>query len=338
MAQFLKLLETTTLPQLADAVGSRNVSAVLSLNDMVRSRNVGVQHYDKVKQIKSQAQDVNWQTKQTILNKMTTDSDVFEQAALSSESEWKVIANMNTFSGYLRMPDTVKIPDSVNVLGNQSNVSKQTYDKVMKSLSKAPHTIDPGSFNEYNSASPANFSSIGMSGSSSNVLQFFNIPWGEVTLYDSLSGESMDFPVYPEEPSDPRKANYTTMPDTLFQYEPFYVYQSSGPRNGQYVFTFHRDMWTGDHRDGMANKLIRFCQACLYPQYNGSAVNTPTVTLYVHGEILIQGIMTNVTPSWTGPILQDGWFAVCKLELEITEVSPEPLSYDSVRAKESIIG
>lgn len=338
MAQFLKVLESTTLPKLAEDVGSRNVSAVLSLNNLVRSRDVGVQFYGKVKNIISTVNNIPWQTKQTILNKLTTDSDVFEMAAMANESTWKVLANLNTFPSYLRMPDTVKIPDSVNVLGNNSAVSKTSYDKVMNSLSIPPHTIDPGAFNDYNSSSPANFTSLGMTGSSSSVIEFFQIPWGEITLFDSISGESIDFPVYPEEPGDIRKANYTQMPDTLYQYEPFQVYQSSGPRSNQYSFTFHRDMWTGDHNDGMANKLIRFCQACLYPQYKGSAVNTPTVTLYVHGEVLIKGIMTSVQTAWTYPILDDGWYAVCKLDIEITEVSEDPLSFDSVRAMKSIIG
>jgi hypothetical protein len=193
-------------------------------------------------------------------------------------------------------------------------------------------------FNEYNSSLPVNFSSSKSYGSSSNVLQFFNIPWGEVTLYDSLSGESVDFPVYPEEPGDGRKATYTQMPDTLYQYEPFYLYQSSGPRSCQYSFTFHRDMWTGNHKDGMANKLIRFCESCLYPKYNGSAVNTSIVTLYIHGDALIRGILTSVNKSWSGPILQDGWYGVCKLEIEISEVSSDPLTFDTVRSMKSIIG
>lgn len=338
MAQFLKILESTTLPQLSSDVGSRNVSAVLSLNDMVRTRNVGTQFHKKTADLMLNASPVSWQTKQTILNKMAGDSDVFEYAALSSEKEWKVIANMNTFSNYLRMPDNVTIPDSVNILGNQTNVSKVTYDKVMKSLSTSPHVVDPSAFNNYSSTSPASISSLGMTGSSSNVMQTFNIPWGEVTLYDSLSGESVDFPVYPEEPSDSRKSTYTQMPETLYQYEPFQVYQSSGPRSVEYNFTFHREMWTGDIRDGLANKLIRFCEGCLYPEYNGSAVNTSIVTLYVHGEVMIRGILTEVSKAWKGPILSDGWFAVCTLSLGITEVAENPLNHTSVRNMTSIVG
>lgn len=338
MAQFLKILESTTLPQLSDEVGSRNISVVLSLNDLVRTRNIGNNFHKKTSEVMRTAPTVSWQNKQTILNKMTTDSDVFEYAALSSENEWKVIANLNTFSNYIRMPDNVKIPDSVNVLGNQTAVSKSTYDKVMNRLSNPPHTIDPSSFNDYTSLSPASISSLGMTGSSANVMQNFNIPWGEITLYDSLSGESVDFPVYPEEPGDSRKASYTQMPETLYQYEPFYLYQSSGPRSVQYSFKFHRHMWSGTTSDGMANKLIRFCQSCLYPQYNGSAVNTPTVTLYVHGDVLIHGVMTSVNDSWSGPLLEDGWYAMCNLEIEITEISEFPLSYDSVRNIKSIIG
>ena len=84
MAQFLKILESTTLPELSDNVGSRNVSSVLSLNDLSRSRDIGSQFYDKVKSASSSTTKVNWQTKQAILNKMSSDSDVFEYAALSS--------------------------------------------------------------------------------------------------------------------------------------------------------------------------------------------------------------------------------------------------------------
>ena len=43
------------------------------------------------------------------------------------------------------------------------------------------------------------------------------IPWGKITLYDSISRESIDFPVYPEAISASRSASYGTMQDMLYQ-------------------------------------------------------------------------------------------------------------------------
>ena len=92
-------------------------------------------------------------------------------------------------------------------------------------------------------------------------------------------------------------------------------------------------MWTGDHRDGNANKLIRSCQANCFPQYDGSLVNVPVVTMYIHGNNFITGIMTNCKVKWDKPIGLDGFYLMCELSLTITEISPEPLNYDTVKNK-----
>ena len=57
--------------------------------------------------------------------------------------------------------------------------------------------------------------------------------------------EMLAFPVYPEELDDGVVANYEDMSEMLYQYEPWKVYKSSGPREMTFTFNFHRDMWSG---------------------------------------------------------------------------------------------
>lgn len=328
--QFLKIKHSTRLSELADAVGTRNVEHILVTNDLTRHPNIGKQLVNRCNQIIQDTSTIDWQKRAAILNTMTQDSDVFEAAALLNEDDWKVLATLNTFPGMLRIPEVIHIPDSIAVLGNGQGISNLVYRKAMGQLETPPHAIDPAIFNEYSSHKNYN---IIEKYSDSSFTQWFKLPWGEVTLYSSLSSTSIDFPVYPEEMSDGRSATYTPMPPVLYQYEPWQVYESSGPRQCNYSFHMHRDMWTGDHRDGKCNELIRFCQANCYPQFRGSAVNTATVTLYVHGDPLISGIMNDVSVDWGGPLGLDGWYLECNVKLSITEVSKTPLDYFSVKNK-----
>ena len=331
--QFLRINSDTTLSDLSDRVGSRNVPAVLHLNGIDHSVDIGKSVI--LKYSDSNVRDlpnVSWQKKSSILNTMTTDSDIFEYAATQNESSWKVLSEFGTFPRMLRLPESIIVPDADDTLGNKMTVARKIHKAAMSMLMNAPHYIDPEIFNEYSSVKPSKISE-SSSATASNVFQWFNIPWGEISLYSSLSGTSIDLPVYPEEISDGVKANYTTMPDLIYQYEPWQLYTGSGPRSNTYDFNFHRDMWTGDHRDGKANEMIRFCMANCYPRYNGSAVDTSIVTLYIHGSPVIRGVMTDVSVSWDGPIGQDGWYLHGKLSLSITEVSSRALNYDAMLTK-----
>lgn len=60
---------------------------------------------------------------------------------------------------------------------------------------------------------------------------------------------------------------------------------------------------------------------------------TSIATLYVHGNKLISGVITDVSTDWDGPIADDGWYLHVKLAITITEASNEPLSYDAVKSK-----
>ena len=336
--QFLTVNKQTKLSELAEMVGSRNVANVLHINNLTRTPNIGAQFIDKCSKAVVDSPDVSYDRKSALINTLTSDSDVFETAALMGSSGWKLLNAANTLPNMLKIPEDIYLPDSAQVLGNREPVKSEVYSKVMDCLKRPPHSVDPSIFNEYSSARAANIIEYNpQSATNSDPMQWFRVPWGEVTLYSSLGDEQIEFPVYPEEMSDSAKANYTTMPDLLYQYEPWYVYNSSGPRSQTYTFEFHRDMWTGDHRDGKANDLIRACMANCYPEYRGSAVYTSTVTLYVAGKPLISGVMTDVNVSWDGPLGLDHFYLHCKLELTIIEVSQEALDYHTVRHK-ALIG
>lgn len=328
--QFIPINLTTKLKDIFKYVGKENTSSLLSANGLTWGPDIGKQFIDKCNNILKSVSSIDWPRKSSILNTFTQDDDVFEKAALADDSEWKLLSSLGTFSGMLKVPETLTIMDSFDVLGSGISVPKKIYDTVMDQLSKYPHTVDPSIFESNKIIAKTSSKS---SSSNTNAMKWFRLPWGEITLHSSLDNESIDFPCYPQEPSDSRKANYTQMPDLLYQYEPWQIYQSSGPRSNTYTFDIHRHMWTGDHNDGMANKLIRFCEAHCYPRFNGSLVNTSIATLYIHGKPLIRGVITDVQTNWDGPIADDGWPLHFKLQLSITEVSSEPLNYDSIKNK-----
>jgi len=331
--KFLKIDKNTTLSDLGDIVGERNVDSVLSVNNLPRVVKVGKVAVDRANSLTG---TTDWQTKLSILNTMVGDSDVYEKAALGTENDWNSLSQLNTFPDYFRIPDTVDVAMSDLIIGNGESIPSDIRDKCEYSLkTNISHEIDPSIFLEYSLAS---YGSFGMSGDSSaesdrNPFEWFKLPWGQISLYSSLSGEMKDFPVYPEEISDSRSASFDQMPSMLYEYEPWYVYKSSGPRQNSYTFHMHRDMWTGDHRDGLANALVRFCEANCFPEYSGSAVNVPTVTLLLNGEKLISGIMNSCKVDWSGPLGLDGFYLELKLTLEITEISDAPLNYTTVMQK-----
>lgn len=332
--KYLKVSRSTTLRDISDVVGFRNVDNMLVLNGLHRTRDVGRQLEKLCREAVEGSSDVPVDRKISLLNKTVDNSDIFETVALLDNSGWKLYSQTNMIPNYLQIPDGVSVSDNVRILGNAQRIGRSTYRSAMTQLYTYPHSIDPSIFNQYNrSQSTLPGRDVAFKSPTSSPMDLFHIPWGEVTLYSSLSDEYIDFPVYPEEISDGVQASYTTMPELLYQYEPWQVYSSSGPRSNTYTFDFHRDMWTGDHRDGKANELIRFCEANCYPQYQGSAVYTSRVSLYISGSPIISGILTGVNVNWDGPLGLDGFYLHCKLELSITEVSTSPLNYSTVKTK-----
>lgn len=332
--QFLKVSSDETFSSLSDKVGRQNVPEILVANQLLRKRDIGKQFADKCSAIVLSEKPVSAKEKATILNTFTSDADVFETASLLGEDPWKVLNKLGTMPGYLRIPETIDpLPVAADVLGGKTDpVSKVVYSKVIKSL-QSSGKISTEIFNDYSASSSSTLSRSRSHSRSApqEVFNGFKIPWGKIQLYSSLADDTIDFPVYPEEIRESRNATYTTMPDLIYQYEPWQTYQSSGPRTQEYTFHFHRDMWSGNHLDGKANQLIRFCEANCYARYSGSAVYTATVRMYINGVTHIAGVLNSVDVHWSGPLGRDGWYLECELVLNITEVADQPLSFDTVR-------
>lgn len=339
--KYLQITPQTTLSELADIVGERNVDYVLNANGLTRAVNIGKQVFDR-----DLSGTTDAQTKINILNTLVGDSDVYEKAALGTEADWYSLYMYGTFPDYLKIPDEIPIALSDMMLGNGESILDIIYEKCNRSL-KDKGEVDPLIFTEY-SLINVNYgtTSGGVNGaedefwawhqgpaSNPNPFEYFHLPWGRISLYSSISNDMMDFPVYPEEMQDGYTANYDQMPNLLYQYEPWQVYKGSGPRTNTYTFHMHRDMWTGDHRDGLANKLIRYCEANCFPDYNGSAVNVSTVTLYLNGQNLITGVMNSCKVDWKPPFGLDGHYLEFTLTIEITEVSKTTLNYTTVKNK-----
>lgn len=327
--KFLQITPQTTLSDLADMVGEKNVDYVLNANGLKRTVNIGSQVFGR-----DTEGSTDGQTKSNILNTLVANSDAYEKAALGTEADWVSLYKYGTFSDCLLIPDGITLPLSDNVIGNGEPVSTELYNKINTWL-KTNSEVDPTFFAEYSVVASGAYGSTnsGMIRPDPYPWEWFTLPWGKISLYSSISGEMVDFPVYPEEISDGYTANYDEMPQMIYQYEPWQVYKSSGPRTNSYTFHMHRDMWTGDHRDGLANDLVRFCEANCFPEYSGSAVHAPLVTFYLNSQNLITGVMKDCKADWTGPLGLDGFQLELKLTITITEVSPEPLNYTTVRNK-----
>jgi len=239
-----------------------------------------------------------------------------------------VLAATGSLLSTLVIPAAVSISTAADVLGNNIPVPSVIYDRAMRSLLETDRVNDQV-FNEFSTrrdAQVVNVSEI------EPIAQWFPIPWGMITLHSTLGDDHLDIPCYPEEFDDGITATYDTMPDLLFQYEPWQIYKGSGPRVNTYEFTMHRDMWSGNHHDGKCYELIQYCKANCYAEFRGAAVHTAIVTLYIASRVEIRGIMTACNVHWFGPIGQDGQHLACKMSITIVEVAEYPLNYARVRA------
>lgn len=348
--QYLMISETDTMQSLSRIVGSQNMDDLLSENGLRRTPKIGKQYYDNCRQvIANTPQDVTPERKAALLNGLTNSQEVFEKACLQDEDEWKVFSTYHSFVDALKVPETMVLPYSYKVIGSSSNadseviigsgsansvadpVSSGTYRTVINQLTTTG-TIDPGVFNKVNTARSSSVQVVNQTSNGAKIPQYaYNLPWGKIQIYSSLFDEVVDIPAYPEDFDTGRKAQYTSMPDIIYQYEPWIVYQDSGPREQSLDFHLHRDMWTGNHLDGNANNLIRFCEANTFPKINGSAVNSGTVKIFIDGYTFISGVLTDSRTHWSGPIGLDNWPLEFTLSLSIQEVAPVALTCDVVR-------
>lgn len=328
--QFLKISQNTTQSDLINQVGRQNLDSILALNGLTRTPQIGASFRILCDNIVGMTPPVGTNGKIKVLNTFTSDADIFEEAAMSSETQWTVLSAIGAFPNALRVPETIKLPDSTSIIGGKAGpVDKQTYYNVINSLSTTG-SVSPSIFTTYSQGkafTPSSTSYV----AGNDMYRMFNFPWGKIQLYSSLADDVVDFPVYPEDYEVSRTANYTSMPDIIYQYEPWVMYTGSGPRVQQYVFNFHRDMWSGNHMDGKAIQLIRFCEANCFPKYEGAAVNSAIVKMLIDGKVHCSGVMLSCNTSYSGPVGHDGEKLFVTLTLQIQEVSENPLNFDYIR-------
>lgn len=351
--QYLLIDNNETLRTMSRSIGQTNADIVLVENSLPRTPNVGkawANRCDKI--IAEHPNNVTPSRKAALLNGLTNSVDVFEKACLMDEDEWKVFSSAQAFFDALKIPETVKLPNSTRIMGSSSSpiasnnidnvtgimstadvdyVSSTTYRSVMASL-KSKGSIDPDIFESVNTM-PDYVVGSARSIRASSMQYSFNLPWGKIQMYSTLLKELIDFPAYPEEVETSRAATYVQMPSIIYQYEPWIAYQESGPRDQPLTFHLHRDMWSGNHLDGKANQLVRFCEANTFPDYSGSAVIPPYVRFYVDGTLFISGVIKNTTVNWSGPIGLDNWYLEFTLSMVIQEISETELNVHSVYAK-----
>lgn len=363
--QYLLISKEDTLLSITRIVGQRNIDLLLAENGLTRTPKIGKQYYDKCAQLLAEnPPEVTAARKSALLNSLTGSEEVFEKACLLDEDGWKIFSAFQSFPDALRIPESIQLPYSSRVIGDIQRgmskvklgdgagrgqqvwsdvpiaggrisqtepVSSATYKAVMKGLKSSP-SISPSVFNSVNTSFPVSSTGKKTKGATTRTPQYaYNLPWGKIQLYSSLLDESIDVPAYPEQLETQRTANYTAMPDIIYQYEPWIVYQSSGPRDQQVSFHLHRDMWSGNHLDGKANELIRFCEANTFPRYTGSTVDASRFSVYIDGSLFISGVLTQTRVNWTGPIGLDGWYLEFEITLSLQEVAPTSLSIDTVR-------
>lgn len=332
--QYLYIDKNDSLLDISRIVGSNNIEYLLAENRLTRTPKIGKAWQDKCNEIINTTPEVSKERKIALLNSCLDSLEVFEKACLMDEAEWKVFSVLQAFIDAIRIPASIYVPSSARVLGSAIISSTELigtalYKAVMRSVAEEG-TINPEIFNSINSSPSYKVTGDNVRPEQVVPQYSFNIPWGKIQMYSSLLNEMVDFPAYPEQVNTSRHATYTSMPDTIYQYEPWILYENSGPREQELSFHLHRDMWTGNHLDGQANKLIRFCEANTFPRYSGSAVLTPTVRLYIDGKLFISGVLTATSTNWSGPLGHDNWYLEFNLSLTIQEVSDKPLNIDSV--------
>lgn len=330
---YLAITREMTLSQLTDRVGSYNTSAILADNQLERTVKIGEAFYNLIQDLPLNT--VPTSRKITLLNSFVDNADIFEEACSLDSIGWRILDKFNCFPNRIHIPDTVQISDGYDTIGNGIHVSELEYHEAIRQIEAGREVIDlPNDFNSLQVATTR--------GSVSETPSLFSyIPRDVVLLKTVGTDEVVSIPSYPSDPfTDVTTVNYDTMPNMIYQYEPWYVYNSTGERKIPFSFNLHRDMWSGDHRDGQADKLIQFCQSHCYANYSGSAVTIPQVALYIAGRRYIQGIMNEQSVNWdsNGPIGIDGWYLHFTLNFTITEISTVKLSHDVVKNKSGIGG
>lgn len=162
----------------------------------------------------------------------------------------------------------------------------------------------------------------------------FNMIDNYVYLYhtDTL----IALPMYPETIADTTNVSYSeNFP--LSRSAPIYSYRNSGPRSFQVELPLHRDMMNQINtasstlqiadlsEDDYVDIMIKQLQSIAYPVYGEAEkmVNPPLIAIRFGNDLFCKGIVnSNVTVTYSGPILRTNKYALVNVAFTIAEVDP----------------
>lgn len=155
---------------------------------------------------------------------------------------------------------------------------------------------------------------------------------------DGTVASKYNIPLYPEEISDGISANWN---DTTIvgRSAPISNYVSTSDRQVSFSFTIHREMYTAMSRRGTSSsrtsmdkvdKLLKGLRSAVYPKYETQIGMFPTISMFVFGEFIIKGKLTNVSFTWKKPIV-DNKYQVCDVSVTMNSIANRVKSTEDIR-------
>lgn len=141
-------------------------------------------------------------------------------------------------------------------------------------------------------------------------------------------------PVAPESFTDTMGSTFTPT-NALGRTAPVYTYSNSGPRTVSVSFTVHRDMMDDVNMNNKSvdlqpgedyiDNMLKALQSIALPRYNvgNKSIEPPLVALRISDELFVKGVLTSdISLTYTIPILPNGKYAQVSFTLTISEVDP----------------
>jgi len=154
-------------------------------------------------------------------------------------------------------------------------------------------------------------------------------------------------PVYPETLPESNTASFSAT-TALGRSNPVFSYSSSGPRTVTFSIVLHRNMMNDinivpnnfnlDPGTDIVEEFINSIESAVIPKYDNSvkALNPPMVSIRIGNELYIKGIVSSVSKEFSGPILDNDKYAVCRVNFSVQGV--DPIDAEMVKAVGSYRG
>ena len=239
-----------------------------------------------------------------------TDADTFESVAKYYGVSVQSILEINGISSPCKYRNIKQYYDSINPIGsfNQSYIFVPTIGNGGDTINIPSYDLITSNLGgTYWDTPETNYSPISLGCSI----------W--------VDGAGASFPCFPESVSETVSGSYNSQ-TPLGRQEPFYIYESSGPREVSVSFRMHREMFSS--LSGLDN-LINLIESGVYARSSG--VPAKRVTLKIGGQVSISGVINgSVSVEWSEtinaiPSVVGGWsgakYNVATVSFSVVEVT-----------------